>query len=475
MRPVQFVAPLVLSLALLGCDAKAPPDRSGGQALGTPPWDAGLTRQLADAIDKRRAHGLDRLAFASPGGGQDDATLTKTALAYASALARGASDPHKLFEVYTLPRPEPDLKRGLAQAMAERKVDAWLEGLAPQDAYYRKLSDAYLALEREGPGPGPELSQASASIKPGNSDPRLPAVAAQLVALDYLEPRQAQGLVYSGPIVAAVRRMQADYGLEADGVLGGRTLEALSLTDSQRARQIAANMERLRWLEREPPATRIDVNIAAARLTYWRDGAIIDSRRVIVGEPDTATPQLASPIQRLVANPTWTVPRSIERRELASKGEDYLRRNNMAWKDGWIVQAAGPGNSLGLVKFDMANEHAIYLHDTPAKQLFSEVQRQRSHGCVRVEDALGFADIVAAQEGVSDAWRRARSKGEEQTVALPKPIPVRLLYQTVLFNESGQAIVRADPYNWNARIARALGFASGDEIRAQARGPEPGP
>lgn len=139
------------------------------------------------------------------------------------------------------------------------------------------------------------------------------------------------------------------------------------------------------------------------------------------------------------------------------------------------MQAAGPSNSLGLVKFDMANEHAIYLHDTPAKQLFGEVQRQRSHGCVRVEDALGFAEIVAAQEGVSDAWRRARSEGQEQNVSLPNPIPVRLLYQTVLFNESGQAIVRADPYNWNTRVARALGFEAGDESRAKARGAEPGP
>src|SRR5690606_35005499 len=108
---------------------------------------------------------------------------------------------------------------------------------------------------------------------------------------------------------------------------------------------------------------------------YWRDGKIADSRKVVTGKPDTATPQLGSPIYRLVANPTWTVPRSIERKELAGKGAAYLRRINMIWKDGWIVQQPGPKNSLGLVKFDMQNEHAIYLHDTPAKQLFDEVQR----------------------------------------------------------------------------------------------------
>ena len=101
------------------------------------------------------------------------------------------------------------------------------------------------------------------------------------------------------------------------------------------------------------------------------------------------------------------MPRSIQNGEIAAKGSAYLRRNNMAWKDGWIVQQPGPKNSLGLVKFDMRNEHQIYLHDTPAKSLFDEVQRQRSHGCVRVEDALGFADMLARDEGITAAWQAA--------------------------------------------------------------------
>src|SRR3546814_3367477 len=88
----------------------------------------------------------------------------------------------------------------------------------------------------------------------------------------------------------------------------------------------------------------------------------------------------------------------------------------MMWKDGWIVQKPGPKNSLGLVKFDMQNEHQIYLHDTPAKQLFGEVQRQRSHGCVRVEDALGFAAILARDEGISAEWEKARATGKASFV-----------------------------------------------------------
>jgi murein L,D-transpeptidase YcbB/YkuD len=258
-------------------------------------------------------------------------------------------------------------------------------------------------------------------------------------------------------------------------MIGSEALGILNLSDADRARAIAVNMERLRWLDRNAPATRIDVNLAAARLSYWRDGKLVDSRKVVVGEPGKETPQLGSPIFRLVANPTRTVPRSVEKKEMAGKGAAYLRANNLAWKDGWLVQQSGPKNSLGLVKFDMTNDHAIYLHDTPAKQLFAEVQRQRSHGCVRVEDALGFAEMLARDEGVTDQWHQARETGKETFVKLPKEIPVRLLYQTVLFDDAGEPVIRADPYGWNDRVAVALGLGTSASYKPAARDADVGP
>ncbi len=147
----------------------------------------------------------------------------------------------------------------------------------------------------------------------------------------------------------------------------------------------------------------------------------------------------------------------------------------MFWKDGRIVQRSGPKNSLGLVKFDMKNNQAIYLHDTPAKQLFSATQRQRSHGCVRVEDALGFADILAKDEGVTDQWQRARATDKETFVPLPREIPVRMLYQTVLLDDSGVPIVRSDPYGWNDRVAKALGLGTDGGRHLKAMGADIGP
>jgi len=201
----------------------------------------------------------------------------------------------------------------------------------------------------------------------------------------------------------------------------------------------------------------------------------VDSRKVVVGEPGKETPQLGAPIFRLVANPTWTVPRSVQEEEMAGKSEGELAAQNMAWKDGWIVQQSGPKNSLGLVKFDMADDQAIYLHDTPAKALFGMVQRQRSHGCVRVEDALGFAQLIARDEGVEQQWQEALDSGEETFVKLPHAIPVRLFYQTILFDDDGTPIIRNDPYNWNDRVALALGFAASNSLGLKAGKGDVGP
>jgi murein L,D-transpeptidase YcbB/YkuD len=159
----------------------------------------------------------------------------------------------------------------------------------------------------------------------------------------------------------------------------------------ERAVVLAVNMERRRWLPRQPEATRIDVNTAGTFLKYIRENQVVDQRVVVVGEPGWETPQLGSPMFRLVANPNWTVPESIEKDELAKLSPAQLQRKNMARENGRIVQQPGPDNALGQVKFDLKNDEAIYLHDTPAKAFFGRPQRHLSHGCIRVQDAIGFA------------------------------------------------------------------------------------
>lgn len=430
-----------------------------------PAWNVGNAQALIEAIGEAPRHGLDPATFLGDLAENQipaarEVALSHAALAYARALALGRADPRRLREIYTLPRPDTDIAAGLGQTLeGGGNVADWLNGLAPQDDEYRRLSEAYVAAREQADGAQPrEAIPAGRTIQPGGADPRLPAIAAALAADGYLERAGEAPARLDPELAAAVRRVQEDYGLTANGAIDTDTLAAINEGAIGRMRALAVNLDRRRWLAREAPATRIDVNTAAAMLTYWREGSIADRRRAVVGEPGTETPELGSPLYRLVANPTWTVPRSIEQREIAPRGAGYMRRNNMEWRDGWIVQRSGPTNSLGLVKFDMQNDHAIYLHDTPAKALFDEGDRHRSHGCVRVQDALGFAAMIAEQEGVRAEWERARAGGDEAFVPLPRPIPVRLMYQTA-FVDDGRVRYRLDAYGWDDAVANALGLA----------------
>ena len=238
-------------------------------------------------------------------------------------------------------------------------------------------------------------------------------------------------------------------------------------------------MERLRWLPRNPPETRLDVNTAAAFLDYYRDGNRIDHRNVVVGEADKPTPQLQAPIVRLVANPTWTVPKGIGEKELADKSPSWLQENGYVQKGDQWVQQPGPKNSLGLVKFDMQDKEAIYLHDTPAKAMFGVDDRHRSHGCVRVDNAVQFATSLAQQEGVLDKFQQAMKldaaySPDDQSsqpddpsfIKLPNEIPVRLLYQTAFWD--GTAVrFRQDVYGWDDNVAKALGLAPGTPVKIE--------
>jgi murein L,D-transpeptidase YcbB/YkuD len=219
-------------------------------------------------------------------------------------------------------------------------------------------------------------------------------------------------------------------------------------------------MERLRWLPRNPPATRIDVNTAASFLDYWRDGKHVDHRNVVEGEADKPTPQLQAPIVRLVANPTWTVPKGIGIKELSDKSPGWLQENGFVLKGDQYVQQSGPKNSLGLVKFDMNDKEAIYLHDTPAKALFELDDRHRSHGCVRIQNAVQFATLLADQEGVLDQFQKGMQSNNETFVKLPNPLPVRLLYQTAFWDGSNVQF-RQDVYGWDDNVAKALGLEPG--------------
>ena len=485
------------ALAIAGCDSNPLTGQSQSPEAGE--VSSQQAEQLREALKGAIRHGLTPDLFLK--GNIDEAQgapLRDAVLQLAQALAMGKTDPAKIHEVYTLPRAKADVEAGFDQAMSQGKVGEWLETLAPQTPEYKTLSQAFVHYaELASKTPDTSIAQGE-PMKPGTSDPRVPALVEALKAGGYYQqpqqaqqqsqaqqqpqPKQAQqsqpsqgGATYTPEVAAAVKRMQQDFGLEPDGVVGNDTLKAVNTSAKDRARQLAVALERLRWLDRNPPATRVDVNTAATFLTYYRDGQQADQRRVVVGEPGWETPQLGSPMFQLVANPTWTVPDSIVEDEISKKSGAWLSQNNFVRKDGRWVQQPGPKNSLGEVKFDMKNGEAIYLHDTPAKALFGQDERHRSHGCVRVSDALGFARMLAEQAGVLDKFNEAKATGDEKFVELPNQLPVRLMYHTAFVGPDGKVRFVEDVYGWDNEVAAALGYERRQRAQPRHSGSDVGP
>jgi len=453
------------ALCLAAC-SNGPADNGNGQSASRSSIqisDKDLEKQVLDALEDAPRHGLTKDLFLKAGLPSDQAqrreALIRIAGDYASALAIGKVDPTKIRDVYTVPRAKADVSAGLGHALESKQYREWVNSLAPQTQEYRALSDAFVKLVQRTPDLPDGGIPAGRTIKRGASDPRIPAIAANLKQLGYLPAELPSGTRYTQAIAQAVARFQADSGQKADGILGRATMAALNSSPRDRARSLAVGMERLRWLDRNPPATRIDVNTAATYLDFFREGRSVTRRKVVVGQPDWQTPQLQAPIFQLVANPSWNVPKSIAQKELSKKPGSYFAEQNIVSKNGRYVQLPGPKNALGQVKFDMKDDQAIYLHDTPAKAMFGQDERHESHGCIRVEGALDLAESIAASQGVLDKFEAGLASGNETFVALKTRIPVRLLYHTAWLGDDGRVHFAQDVYGWDNDVAAALGYA----------------
>ncbi|APE29293.1 L,D-transpeptidase family protein [Aurantiacibacter gangjinensis] len=263
-------------------------------------------------------------------------------------------------------------------------------------------------------------------------------------------------------IVDILAPVHADYAALRDA------LAATPAGDTEARRMIRANMDRWRWLPRDLGGQYLLTNVPEYQLRLMVNGRIINTYRTIVGAPGrTATPQMMETVEGVVFNPTWTVPQSIVRGE--GLGERVL--NNPQWArrngyratrgaNGWItvVQQPGPQNSLGRMKLDMPNAHAIFLHDTPARNLFDSSNRARSHGCVRVERALELAMTVAilGQGATRDEAVAISTSGEYTRVPVERTMPVYITYFTMGVDVDGNLRSYNDIYNRDAPVLAAL-------------------
>ncbi len=282
-----------------------------------------------------------------------------------------------------------------------------------------------------------------------------PAKIRPLPVLSTLRARLGQsGDIRAGDVSLdqAVQRFQHRHGLAVDGVVGPATLAALNTPVARQIRQIELNLTRRRQIEDRRRLDRyVEVDVAGFELRLIEGGKVTLRSRVIVGDEETPTPIFDDRIRYVELNPFWYVPDSITpellERERAKPG--YLNEHGYAWRDGGtrLVQKPGPENALGNYKFLFPNRHAVYLHDTAQRGLFSRSARSLSHGCVRVEKATELAHALLGPLG----WTPERigmtiAEGKTRRIELPRTVPVFLDYRTAYIDDDGELQLRGDLY-----------------------------
>jgi murein L,D-transpeptidase YcbB/YkuD len=293
--------------------------------------------------------------------------------------------------------------------------------------------------------------------------------------------------VYQGPLVDAVKHFQDRFGRTTDGKITPQTLADLNVPLSTRVRQMQLTLERWRWLPIGLHAAPIVANIPEFRLrAYDENFKVALTMNVVVGKAyNHNTPVFEDSMQYLIFRPYWSVPYSIAKAEFIPKivrDPDYLEKKGFAVVDSrqqvvaagpvsadvlqqlragklFIRQNPGPKNSLGLVKFIFPNSYNIYMHDTPEQVFFSKTRRDFSHGCIRLEKPADLA--VWALRGNTGNWdmtkvRAAMGGDAPQQVNLARPIPVLILYATVIVTEDGLVHFYDDIYGHDAALEKAL-------------------
>jgi len=365
----------------------------------------------------------------------------------------------------------------------------------PLFTLHQRLEDAlgrYRLLAAEPLPPLSDLPKGARKVEPGGTYADVAALAERLRRVGDLPADAAApaGNRYAGALVEAVSAFQDRHGLKPDGVLGRETLAALATPLDVRVRQIELSLERLRWLPELPAGPLIAVNIPSFRLWAFADAhddnAAQLSMPVIVGGAvaERKTPVFIGEMRYLEFSPYWNVPPPIQRKEIVPRlardpgywqREDFeavptggrgaaLTSLNAATLDGLktgtlrVRQRPGPKNALGGVKFVLPNTMDIYLHGTPAQQLFGKTRRDFSHGCIRVADPPALAAFVLRDqpEWTSERIAEAMDAGKTSTVRIARPIPVVIFYTTAIVDSAGRVMFQSDIYDYDRELESAL-------------------
>ena len=403
-----------------------------------------------------------------------DLLLTASYTSLGEDLLTGQVDPRTVAQSWHVDPEEENIDSALVRNLRYEQLDKALATMRPTDDDYAGLSKELqkwrVIVAKGGWQPVPAVS---GNVKPGGSaNPAvLTGVRNRLAAEgitaapgsggDSASTSQGSGGgVYDNNLAGAVAEFQQRHSINVDSALGKETIDAMNVPASYRLGEIAANMERYRWLPRSFGQRYIFVNVPAFRLEAYDSGQKVMEMKVIVGQEyeDKATPVFADSMETVVFRPYWNVPPSIAQKEIFPKGSAYMASNNMeTYTQGGqtaVRQRPGPKNALGFVKFLFPNDFNIYLHDTPNHELFNKDVRAFSHGCIRVEKPAELAQWVLGWP--ADKVDQAMKDGpDDRGVKLPHKIPVYITYFTAYIN-NGQLYFGNDLYGRDDKLVAVV-------------------
>jgi murein L,D-transpeptidase YcbB/YkuD len=446
-------------------------------------------RLLADIPTRAEAEGLDPAAYGLAAGTTDlqrDVAISAALLRLGRDAAIGAVAPERSYGGFgadTRGRFDgATFLRGLAEG---RPLGDQLAAATPPFVGYLRLKEALEKLRAQArAGDWPTVPDGP-KLVPGDSDDRVLMVRKRLIASGELDPVLADSRTLDQPLVDAVKRFQARHGLEADGTIGARTLANLNVSAAQRAHQIAVNLERWRWMVRNPGRHHVLINIPAAHLDAVEDGGVLLSMRVVVGDTKHPTPSLATTMSSLVLNPPWSVPASIANKEILPKlkrDPHYLETAKLKILDqpedgsgtagdtiDWnaigkkfpyrLRQPPGPDNALGQLKFNLMDSDDIYMHDTPNRKVFGRSYRALSHGCVRLEHPVLLGELMLGARWRDRLGADIAANAHTRTLKLERTVAVYMVYFTAWGAEDGTIQFRDDLYGHDRRLGAVLNRA----------------
>ena len=421
-----------------------------------------------------------RMAKSDAARGALDVELSRLFLDYARDIQTGVLIPARIDDeiVRKVPYRDP---LATIDAFAKSSPSAFLKSLPPQSDEYKRLMAEKLRLERLLGEGGWGDTVPVKSLKPGASGTAVAQLRNRLIRMGVL--KRTNTTTYDDQIFAAVQRFQRDHGLATDGVAGPGTMAMINTQVETRLTQVIVAMERERWVNRPLGDRHIWVNLTDFSAKVMDQGKVTFQTRSVIGaaKKDRRSPEFSDVMEFMVINPSWYVPRSIATKEYlpllqenpgaVSHLEMRDDRGNAVSRDGVdfasFTESSFPfsfreppsrGNALGLVKFMFPNRYNIYLHDTPAKNLFARERRAYSHGCIRLADPFDFAyTLLAKQTNDPQGFFRAKlATNVEQRVDLVDPVPVHLVYRTAFTQPGGTTQFRRDVYGRDAKIWEAL-------------------